>query len=423
MKAFVCIPVVLAALLVLLAAPASTRAALPRRDRSAADHDLLVLRADNPAFGSLFALPASGHALRWLPLGLFDRDGRTLYVAHPRGVGRSVVQAIDVPSGRLLRSMTVAGSFSTATDDYSAATLSFNGRWLALRAATAAAGSTRAIVVDTAAMRVVATLRLAGHFGLDAVDPDGKVLYLIEHLVGHGPVAYRVRSYELRKGVLDVHPVFEKSDTSGTMSGVARTRAWSPDGDWLYTLYVHPGRAGAFIHALGVKYQIAQCINLPNVGATATRLAHFTLAVAHDGTALYAVNPVLGLAVAVRGSPNALPFSTPQQVALGTRAGSPQRMLNGSAVSGDGRTLFVATSRGVWVIDSESLAVRTTYLAGRSVASVALSRDGRRLYALESVHGVVNAVDLASGRILYGIPTNTGAWAIEQVTRLVASDW
>ena len=44
---------------------------------------------------------------------------------------------------------------------------------------------------------------------------------------------------------LDVNPVAEKEDTSGTMSGVAWTRAWAPDGDWLYTLYVHPGRAGA----------------------------------------------------------------------------------------------------------------------------------------------------------------------------------
>ena len=416
MKAFVCIPVALAALLVLLAAPASTRAAPPRGEPGAADHDLLVLRAGTPAFGSLFAVPAGGHAVRWLPLGLFDRNGRTLYVANPRGDGRSIVQAIDVPSGRLLRSMTVAGRFTTATADYAAATLSFNGRWLALRAATAAADSTRTIVIDTAAMRVVATLRLAGHFGLDAVDAAGKVLYLIEHLVGHGSVAYRVRSYELRTGRLDAHPVVEKGDTVGTMSGVARTRAWSPDGDWLYTLYVHPGRAGAFIHALGVEYHLAQCIDLPNVGATAAQLAHFTLAAAPDGSALYAVNPVLGLAVAVRGSPNALPFATPQQVALGRRAGSPQRTFNGSAVSGDGRTLFVATGRGVWVINSESLAVRATYLAGRSVASVALSRDGRRLYALEAVHGVVDALDPASGRILHGLPTNTGAWAIEQVT-------
>jgi sugar lactone lactonase YvrE len=203
------------------------------------------------------------------------------------------------------------------------------------------------------------------------------------------------------------------------MSGVAWTRAWAPDGDWLYTFYVHPGRAGAFIHALGVEYHLAQCIILPNVGATAAQLAHFTLAAAPDSTALYAVNPVLGLAVAVRGSANALPFSTPQLVALRTRAGSAQRTLNGAAVSGDGRTVFVATSRGVWVLDSGSLAVRATYLAGRSVASVALSGDGQRLYALESGRGAW-AIDPASGHILDSIPTSSGVWAIEQVIRAVA---
>src|SRR5207248_5044693 len=81
-------------------------------------HDLLVLRAGNPAFGSLIALPAGGKAGRNLPLGLFDRGGRTLYVATPQGNSQSIVQAIDVASGRVLRSATVAGSFSTAPGDY-----------------------------------------------------------------------------------------------------------------------------------------------------------------------------------------------------------------------------------------------------------------------------------------------------------------
>src|SRR5436309_8271774 len=106
MKALVRIPLVLATLLLLLAAPASTGAALPRGDPGLASQDLLVLRTGNAALGTLIALPASG---------------RTLYVANPRGDGRSVVQAIDVASGRVLRSTTVAGRFSPAPGDYSAA--------------------------------------------------------------------------------------------------------------------------------------------------------------------------------------------------------------------------------------------------------------------------------------------------------------
>lgn len=401
-----------AAMLAALFAPAApTRAA----QSGVPGHDLLLLRAGAGTRSMLVALPAGSarHAVQ-LPLGLLNGHQQTLYAASPQPDGaHTLVQAIDVASGRVLRSTLLNGRYSTQDGDYSASALSFNGRWLALRSAAANPGHTSAVVIDTAAMRVATTISLSGRFGLDAVDPKGNVLYLIENLERHGPEAYRVRSFELRSGVLDPGAVFEKENTTGTMSGVAWTRAWSPDGDWLFTLYVRPGRQGAFIHALGVEYKIAQCIDLPTDGATAAVLAHFTLTVSGDGNTLYAVNPLLGEAMVMRGS---LPYGSTDHNVLSVRATSPERTLDGAALSRDGQSLFVATNHGVWVADTIALTVSATYLAGHNVASLALSPDGRRLYALEPDRGVITGLDPVGGHVLGTIATSAGSWAIATVS-------
>lgn len=375
-------------------------------------HDVLLLRAGTGTHSSLVELQA-GTARVTLPLGLFDGPGRRIYTATPAADGRhSLVQVFDAAGGRLLRSATLSGRYSTQAADYSGAALSFDGTLLALRSLTTTAGRTSAIVVDTTTLRVMAMVRLQGHFGLDAVDPRARRLYLTEDQPQRGPQAYDVRSYDLSRGFLEPGAVIEKEDTTGTMSGVAWTRAWSPDGDWLFTLYVRPGRLGMFIHSLGVEYRLAQCIFPPTDHATAATLSHYVLAVSNDGSALYAVDPLLGQVFAMRGS---LPFGSATQARLSQRAGSAAHVRNGMAISRDGASLYVATTRGIWVLDTATLTLRTTYLAGQNVASVALSRVGRRLYALEPGKGMVTALDATSGRLLGAMPAGTASWAIERV--------
>lgn len=171
MKPLARIPFVLVAILTLVALPASTRAATPG---GMAHRDVLVLRAGSIALGSLIALPAGNGPSRRLPLGLFDRRAHTLYVATPQaGSRRSLVQAIDPSSGRILRSLTVAGDFSTTSGDYAAAALSFDSRWLALRDGLSGTTATTALVIDTIVMRVIATIHLAGHFGTESAQHAG----------------------------------------------------------------------------------------------------------------------------------------------------------------------------------------------------------------------------------------------------------
>jgi hypothetical protein len=176
---------------------------------------------------------------------------------------------------------------------------------------------------------------------------------------------------------------------------------------------VQPGRQGAFIHALGVELHTVHCISLPNQApAAATDLAHFTLAVSPHGDALYAVDPMLGRMVVVSGG---LPYGPRRALTLGRSAGSPARMLTPSALSDDGRTMFVATDQGLWAIDTAALRVRAIYLQSRRISSVALSGDGQRLYALQSNQDRAMILDVANGHTLGSLPVGPNARGIERV--------
>ncbi len=440
------LPLLLVAILSLAAAALPVQAAISGPGR----HDIVVLRSGKDPFTTLFAQPvAYGGAARPLPTGLLDRTGRTLYVATLKDGVHSVVQAVDAGSGRLLRSVTVTGNYMTQNGDYppvllgglpaggtaqtlagvgprslprvrpgafapdtsaTLAALSFNGRWLALRDAVAGQSDTQALVIDTATMRVAARIHLAGHFGLDAIDGAGSRLYLLRIL---GAQAYNVRVYDLRRHRLEAQVLREAGETDPTLRGVSWTRAWSPRGDWLFTLYVQPGRQGAFIHALGVERHAVHCIMLPDQSpATAADLAHYTLAVSPDGTALYAINPVLGRLVVVRGG---LPYGARTGLTLAQRVGSPARMLTPAALTRDGATMYVATDRGVWALDTRALRVRATDLPGHAVSSVALSRDGQRLYALQPRQNRVTVLDVADGSTEGSVSVGSDARGIEGI--------
>lgn len=443
--------IILAALLALLAlpVPAPVGAAIP----AAANHDLLMLRTGSYPGISLLALPvAPDSTMRQLSPGIFDQQAHILYVAGFKDPTHSIIQALDAATGRTLRSVTVNGFYTTQSGDYTPAAiygaaasrqapfgaapraltqrrplgsvpidtsamlsaLSFNGRWLALRDATPGRPDAHMIVIDTATMRQIANLDLKGSFGLDAINSDGSLLYLLQEMPKAGPRAYQVRLYDLHQRKLAANPLRESPQDSSILRGVSWTRVWSPRGDWLFTLYVQDGKQGAFIHALGVEYHKVHCIVLRDPGATAAQLAHYTIAVAPDGSALYAVNPALGHVVAVHG----LPYGPRVPANLVQYAGSPAHMLTAAPISPDGRTMFVATDNGVWAIDTQALALRATYLPAHSVASVALSRDGRRLYALETGAGSISTVDALSttgGRVLGSIPAGSDGQSIEKV--------
>jgi hypothetical protein len=99
-------------------------------------------------------------------------------------------------------------------------------------------------------------------FSFDAVSPDGRWLYLIEHL---GQPQYRVRVYDLASGRLARAPIADPALRKARMAGYPAARATSTDGRWAYTLYRNGDRTG-FVHALDTARRAAVCVGLPRPG-------------------------------------------------------------------------------------------------------------------------------------------------------------
>jgi len=116
------------------------------------------------------------------------------------------------------------------------------------------------LLVDTPKLSVRETITLRGEFGFDAVSPDRRTLYVIEHRNTSDLVQYVVRAYDLVKHALVRGAIVAKGE-SETMRGYPVSRAASKTGTWVYTLYDRQ-RGKPFIHALNTSRRLAVCIDL-----------------------------------------------------------------------------------------------------------------------------------------------------------------
>ena len=104
-------------------------------------------------------------------------------------------------------------------------------------------------------------MTLRGDFSLDAVSPDGSMLYFIQYLSRKDPTEYAVRAFDREGGRLVPEPVVDKSEPGEEMRGNPVSRATSSDGRWAYTLYDGGGKT-PFVHALDTVSVEAHCIDL-----------------------------------------------------------------------------------------------------------------------------------------------------------------
>jgi DNA-binding beta-propeller fold protein YncE len=348
--------------------------------------------------GTLQVLGRDGQVLRTLPAGVPSPDWKTLYVAGG-GSNRTTVQAIDVASGRVLRSTTVAGRFRLPVVGIAGVPegLSADGGTLVL-ANLADTPASRFAVLRTDFSKPAETISLPGELEYDAVSPDGARLFLIEHLAGPDRSRYRVRMYDRGAGRLDPNVIVDKRDQWETsMAGYPNTRVTGPDGSWVYTLYRNADH-GPFVHALNALDSYAFCIDLPRNGSTDQRAARRWTLARGGGGGLYAVNTALGLVSEIDEDQfTVLRTATfpPDRVAAGAAAEP-----GGAALADAGDVLLVGTSNGVLAIDTAALKVQRRDLAGWAVDGLVASADGRRAYALSSARGRVVAIDPVSGRPL-----------------------
>ena len=207
-------------------------------------------------------------------------------------------------------------------------------------------------VVSTDAQRSY-TLPKGAQWQFDAL--LGDKLFLIEYLKTGG---YRVRLLDVSTGRLAAKPLKDPHE-SGVIWGSPYSRLSSPDGRYLFTLYIASNGA-AMVHELDLKTATARCIDLPGTG---DYLSATSWALALRGPTLWAASPgyarVVGIDVRTRKVVRAFSLSFAYwNRGNGTRA----------SLSPDGTRLALA--------DGETVAV--VGLAGREL----LSRRSARAVAI-----------------------------------------
>ncbi len=194
-------------------------------------------------------------------------SGDVRYTA-ARANGVTTVRAIR--DGTVIASKTIAGAFGipAVTSLGEPGGLSPDGRLLVLvqpPSFESLRAQSRFVVLSTARLARVATIALPGEFGFDAVSPDRRTLYVIQHVSTRDLVRYVVRAYDFASRRLLPRVIVDKRNPSEVMRGYPVARATSPSGDWVYTLYLkNPGSSITFVHALNAAGRTAFCIDLPN---------------------------------------------------------------------------------------------------------------------------------------------------------------
>jgi hypothetical protein len=191
-------------------------------------------------------------------------DGQTgIRYAVTRSADATTIRAIR--DGTVVRSGKVDGHWGipAVTSVGQAGGLSPDGKTLVLSEPPTYEGlrsQSQFLLVSTRTLSSAKTLTLPGEFGYDAISPDSRTLYLLQHVSTHDLISYRVRAYDLRQDRLLKRVIVAKGETE-TMRGWPVSRATSHTGAWVYTLY-HRESGAPFIHALNTAQRFAVCIDL-----------------------------------------------------------------------------------------------------------------------------------------------------------------
>lgn len=364
-----------------------------------------------------------------LPAGLTSLDHRLL-IATQTHAGQTTVSVRDTRSGATLRTLALAGNYATAGQEFNNAVVSYDARWLALRRLDAPAASTTIALIDAQAGKLLKTIHLNGNFDLDAISSDGNGLYLLQRL-SSGTGHYYVQLYMVSENELYQSPIVDKSELNDpNMTGTAVARQVASYGAVAYTLYVDTYRNIAFVHILPLDtgFPFARCITLP-VGKSPDLLHYYTLTLSPDGQTLYAANGALGVVSEISlntgGTSNiysdqivATDHFNPNVTSV-TGAGTSRMLRNGAALSPDQSTLYFAGLHGIWSVKTGDLykghAAFHQALAQQSFTGIALSADGKTLYAVDPTSGIT-AFDIATQQTQEALQIPARApWDIEWI--------
>lgn len=343
----------------------------------------------------------TGAVVRELPRGVASADWSVFYTVEPGATTR--VRLLDPATGAERRAITVPGRYDLGSAYRVAPTgLSRSGALLTLEAAPRPTESGFA-VIDTKS-DAVKTVNVPGEMTVDVVSDDGRSLYLVEHRPDD---RYNVRLFDLGVGRLDDKPIGDLKQVEvstpanvarGLMAGVYQTSVDGRSNSWHFSLYSNPGRR-PFIHALNVSGRYATCIlDLP-VGAGPAAPGFWTMALAPNGGHLYAANAVEGTVTKYSADTLAsVQWKPLRRGAIATSATIDPG--TASVISPEGYRLYLVAEAGVVVVDTATLTLKAHLIPDRAVRSLALTADGRRLYALSQGGTTVWGLDAMSGQPL-----------------------
>ena len=220
---------------------------------------MLVLSGGGTAYaagGPSPGLALGGSGVTW---------GALRYVAVPAPGGTAIAE-IDRQTGTVERFTSIRGLWGIPLVTWSggAGGISADGARLVLAQNSNGVLPTRSrfAILDPVTMRMRGTLALKGLYSFDAISPDGRWLYLIEHASTRNLTRYSVRVYDLLNHRLQPGTIVDKREPDERMAGLPVQRVSTADGTWAYTLYQKP-RGAYFVHALDTAARTAHCIDLP----------------------------------------------------------------------------------------------------------------------------------------------------------------
>lgn len=291
----------------------------------------------------------TGRTKWWLPAGIVTNET----LVHRDG---SLVTWLGVTTGRRLGSAVLQqhGEFTLVGTSQDAER--------AVLARTQARSTTFAIL-SQAGQRIV---KLGGNnWQFDAL--NGSNLILLQQL--HN--GYKVRLFDLATSTLQAQALKDPGE-SAVIQGIAVERVSSPDGRYLFTLYID-GNGSAMIHQLDTLAGTAHCIDLAGTGDFNSALT-WAIVPSRDNSTLWAVSVGYGRIAAIDIASHSVRehasfYSIPWTANAGVAALSP-----------DGKRLAVTDAQHTWFVSLPTLSVKR----GPSHVAIALafSADGKRVYGI-----------------------------------------
>jgi hypothetical protein len=379
---------------------------------ASADARLVVGRSGED--GLRVILASTGEEIDRVSVGVPSEAWDRVLTATPNGTSTVIQNELVQPaSGGGRRTIPGAWRLPTVGLDAMPVGLAADGSTTALvedRAPDApGSATTRFAILKGALDPRPRIIELAGAFDFDAISPVGATLFVVEHLAAPPVGHYQVRAVDVANGHLLDGVITDKRNVDEQMGGYAIAQLRRRDG---LVLTLYRGAEHPFIHALDTVGGWAVCIDLPAAGHEAIDAARdWGLVATAGGQSVVAVNETLGLVVDVDPTNlvarrQAAFEPTAGRGTILAKVGTPEAGPVGRRVvaAPDGSAVFAAGASGVVRIAMDDLGVTARMLPGEVIDAVALSPDGRTLFALRHVDGRIVRLDTASGQTLAPVP-------------------